>query len=146
AENRCRPRRQLLRIDDDGGQSPCVDRRNCVDPARLDVWLRNDRGPRQYALRKSRHVVDVRRRACNFPTRNVAADLEFSNRRTPPRDYHEAPRAAHRTRLVDGDSSRMNGYLDSRVGVAGEFSRAIDTLYAEYDRDGSPGVNVAVIK
>ena len=40
----------------------------------------------------------------------------------------------------------MNGYIDSRVGVAGEFSRAIDTLYAEYDRDGSPGVNIAVIK
>src|SRR5262245_15850390 len=40
----------------------------------------------------------------------------------------------------------MNGYLQSRAGVASEYSRAIDALYAEYDRAGSPGLNIAVLK
>lgn len=36
------------------------------------------------------------------------------------------------------------GYLKSRAGVAGEFSERIDALFAEWDRDGSPGVVLAV--
>ena len=36
------------------------------------------------------------------------------------------------------------GYLKSREGVAGELSARIDTLFAEWDRDRSPGAVVAV--
>jgi CubicO group peptidase (beta-lactamase class C family) len=40
----------------------------------------------------------------------------------------------------------MNGHLKSREGIAGSFSPQIDALFADYDRGGSPGVNVAVIE
>jgi CubicO group peptidase (beta-lactamase class C family) len=37
------------------------------------------------------------------------------------------------------------GYLKSREGTAGKFSVRIDELFSRWDRDGSPGANLAVV-
>jgi CubicO group peptidase (beta-lactamase class C family) len=43
-------------------------------------------------------------------------------------------------------AAERSGYLKSREGVRGAFSTEIDALFAAYDREGHPGLNLSVIK
>jgi CubicO group peptidase (beta-lactamase class C family) len=43
-------------------------------------------------------------------------------------------------------AAERSGYLKSREGVRGAFSAEIDALFAAYDRESQPGLNLAVIK
>jgi CubicO group peptidase (beta-lactamase class C family) len=47
---------------------------------------------------------------------------------------------------MDAAGSERDGYLRSRGGVRGPWSAAIDALFADCDRPGQPGVNLAVVQ